>query len=110
MAVKVPTLYLLCGSATAAKAALVESVKGEFGVEVISVEGVSSRRGYAPGDPRIDNSVIAAAVDVILFEIITAGMSDQSLAIDDSLGDQSVTDKYIANANGAGMKVKLLSS
>ncbi len=105
---KTPTLYLLCGPSSASKAAEVESIKSEFGVEVISIDGVNARRGYAIGDPRIDNSVIAAAVEVLLFEIITAGMSGQSLAINDSLGDQSVTDKYIANAKGAGMKVELL--
>lgn len=77
MAVKPPTLYLLCGSASASKAAVVESIKDEFDVEVV------------------------------LFEIITAGMSGQSLAINDSLGNQLVTDKYIANAKGAGMKVEL---
>lgn len=110
MAVKPPTLYLLCGPASATKAALVESVKEEFGVEVISVDGVNARRGYATGDPRIDGVILDEANEVILFEIITAGMSGHSLAIDDSLGDQSVTDKYIANAKGAGMKVELLSS
>jgi hypothetical protein len=47
MAVTKPTLYLLCGRASATKLALVESVKEEF----------------------------AASVEVILFEIITAGMS-----------------------------------
>ncbi len=110
MAVKPPTLYLLCGPASATKAALVESVKDEFGVEVISVDGINARRGYATDDPRIDGSVLDETVEVILFEIITAGMSGQSLAIDDSRGDQSVTDKYIANAKGAGMKVELPSS
>lgn len=108
MAVKAPTLYLLCGPASDTKAALVESVKDEFGVEVISVDGVNARRGYPLDDPRIDDVVIAAAVEVVIFEIITAGMSGHSLAIDDSLGDQSVTDKYIANAKGAGMKVEML--
>jgi hypothetical protein len=44
MAVKASTLYLLSGPASAIKAALVDSVKDEF------------------------------AVEVILFEIITAGM------------------------------------
>lgn len=107
MAVEVPTLYLLCGPASAAKAALVESIKDEFGVEVISIDGVNARRGYTLGDPRINDSLLAASVEVVLFEIITAGMSGQSLAIDDSPGDQSITDKYIANAKGAGMKVEL---
>jgi hypothetical protein len=108
MAVRAPTLYLLCGSASTSKSVLIESIKDEFGVEVISIDGVNARRGYALGDPRIDDSVRTASVEVVLFEIITAGMSGQSLAIDDSLGNQSVTDKYIANAKGAGMKVELL--
>lgn len=109
MALIAPTLYLLCGPSTATKSALVESTKFEFGVEVISVDGVNARRGYGLGDPRIDASVLDAAVEVVIFEIITAGMSGQSLAVNDSLGDQAVTDKYIANAKGAGMKVELLS-
>lgn len=109
MAVKLPTLYLLCGSASITKATLVESFIGEFGVEVISIDGVNARRGFAVSDPRIDDTVVVAAVEVILFEIITAGMSDQSIAVDDTLGDQSILDRYIANAKGAGMKVKLLS-
>lgn len=110
MAVRTPTLYLLCGSASASKSALIESIKDDFGVEVISVDGVNSRRGYAIGDPRIDDSVIDAAVEVLLFEIITAGMSGQSIAVNDTSGDQSKLDRYIANAEGAGMKVELLSS
>lgn len=81
-----PTLYLLCGSASAAKAALVETIKDEFRVEVISIDGVNARRGYTIGDPRIDDSVLSAAVEGVLFEIITAGMSGRSLAINDSLG------------------------
>lgn len=109
MAVKAPTLYLLCGSASAAKVALIESIKDEFGVEVISIDGVNARRGYPLGDPRIDDTVIAAAVEVILFEIITAGMSGQSVAVNDTSGDQSILDRYIANARGAGMKVEVLT-
>lgn len=109
MAVKAPTLYLLCGSASAAKAALIESIKDEFGVEVISIDGVNARRGYAADDPRIDDTVIAAAVEVILFEIITAGMSGQSVAVNDTSGNQSILDRYSANARGAGMKVEVLT-
>lgn len=109
MAIKAPTLYLLCGPASATKTALLESVKDEFGVEVISIDGVNARRGYPIGDTRIDDSVVDAAVEVVLFEIVTAGMSGQSLAINDSLGDQSVTDRYITNAKGAGMTVEFLS-
>lgn len=109
MAVEAPTLYLLCGPASAVKSALIESIKDKFGVEVISVDGVNSRRGYAIGDSRIDDSVVDASVEVVLFEIITAGMSGQSLAINDSLGDHFVTDKYLANAKGAGMNVEFLS-
>lgn len=104
---RTPTLYLLCGPASATKSALVESIKDEFGVEVISIDGVNARRGYAIGDSRIDNSVIAAAVEVILFEIITAGMSGDSLAVNDTMGDQSILDRYIANAKGSSMKVDL---
>lgn len=109
MAIKTPTLYLLCGPASAIKAAFVESVKDKFGVEVVSVANVNARRGYAIGDPRIDESVNDAAIEVILFEIITAGMAGQSIAIDETGGDQSILDRYIANAKGAGMKVELLS-
>lgn len=86
-----------------------ESVREEFGVEVISVDGVNARRGYATGDPRIDRVILDEAVEVILFEIITAGMSGQSIAVDDTAGDQSILDRYIANAKGAGMKVEFLS-
>lgn len=107
---KASILYLLCGSASAAKTALIESTQDEFGVEVISIDGVNARRGYAIGDPRIDDTIIAAAVEVILFEIITAGMSGQSFAVNDTSEDQSILDRYVANAKGAGMKVKLLSS
>lgn len=110
MAVKAPTLYLLCGPASDTKAALVESVKDEFGVEVISVDGVNARRGYPLGDPRIDDVVIAAAVEVVIFEIITAGMSGQSMAINDTAGDQTILDRCIANAKGAGMGVKVITS
>lgn len=106
---KTPTLYLLCGPASATKAALIESVKDEFDVEVISVDGVNARRGYAVGDPRIDESVMDAAVEVVLFEIITAGMSGQSIAVNDTIGDQSILDRYSVNAKGAGMKVEFLS-
>jgi len=106
--VKTPTLYLLCGLASAAKSALVESIKDEFGVEVISIDGVNARRGYAIGDPRIDDSVIEASVEVVLFEIITAGMSGQSIAINDTLGDRSILDRYCNNAKGAGMTVEVL--
>ena len=109
MALRPPTLYLLCGPASAYKSALIESIKDEFDVEVISIDGVNTRRGYALGDPRIDESVLDASVEAVLFEIITAGMSGQSLAINDSLADQSITDRYIANAKGAGMNVELLS-
>ena len=105
---KTPTLYILQGSSSVAKSVLVESIKDEFGVEVISVDGINARRGYGIGDPRIDDSVRAEAVEVVLFEIITAGMSGQSIAINDTLGDQPVIDRYIANAKGAGMKVELL--
>lgn len=108
MEVKAPTLFLLCGSASAAKAALVESIKDEFGVDVISIDGVNARRGYAIGDPRVDDSVLSAAVEVVLFEIITAGMSGQSIAVNDTLGDQSILDRYCKNAKGAGMTVELL--
>ena len=75
---------------------------------MISVDGVNARRGYAIGDPRIDDSITDAAVEVLLFEIITAGMSGQSIAVNDVSGDQSKLDRYIANAKGAGMKVELL--
>lgn len=108
MAVKPPTLYLLPGPASATKAAFVEATKNEFGVEVTSVDGINARRGYAAGDPRIDDSVVDTAVEVIVFEIITAGMTGQSIAIDDTVGDQLVLDRYIANAKGAGMKVQVL--
>ncbi len=111
MAVKrPPTFFLLCGPASTTKAVLVESVKEEFGVEVISVDGVNARRGYAIGDPRVDGVILDEAVEVILFEIITAGMSDQSIAIDVTSGDQSTIDRYIANAKSAGMKVEVLTS
>lgn len=110
MAVKAPTLYLLCGPASATKSALVDSVRNEFGVDVISVEGINARRGFAVGDQRIDKSILDESAEVIIFEIITAGISGQSLAIDDTAGDQSILDQYIANAKGAGMKVELLTS
>lgn len=102
---KTPTLFLLQGPSTAAKSAQIESIKN-FGVEVISVDEVNTRRGYPIGDPRIDQSVIAEAVEVVLFEIITAGMSGQSIAINDTLDDQLILDRYIANAKGAGMKIE----
>ena len=77
-------------------------------MEVISIDGVNARRGYSIGDPQIDDSVLAAAVEVVLFEIITAGMSGQSIAVNDTLGDQSILDRYCKNARGAGMTVELL--
>jgi len=110
MAVKPPTLYLLCGFASAAKSALVESFKDEYGVEVFSIEGVNARRGYGVGDPRVDDAVLAASVEVLIFEIITAAMSGQSIAINDVDGDQSILDRYLANATGAGLKVEFLST
>lgn len=63
---------------------------------------------YLFGDPRIDNSVIAASVEVVLFEIITAGMLGQSIAINETLGDQTIIDRYCKNAEGAGMTVESL--
>lgn len=107
---KTPTLYLLCGPASAAKSALVESIKDEFGVEVISIDGINARRGYSICDPRIDDSVVSAAVEVILFEIITAGMSGQSIAVNDTSVDQSILDRYRENGKGAGMKVEVLTA
>lgn len=110
MAVKKPTLYLLCGPVSAAKSAQIESFVTEHGVEVISIDAVNARRGYLSDDPRIDTSVIEDSVEVILFEIITAGMSGQSIAINDVSGDQSILDRYLAHAKGAGLKVEILSA
>lgn len=109
MAVKKPTLYLLCGPVSVAKSALVESFMDEYGVEVMSIEAVNARRGYALDDPRIDDAVLAASVEVLLFEIITAGMSGGSIAINDVTGNQSILDRYRANAIGSGMSVKVLN-
>ena len=106
MAVKKPTLYLLCGPVSAAKSAQVEFFATEHGVEVISIDAVNARRGYPSDDLRIDTSVIEESVEVILFEIITAGMSGQSIAFNDVSGDQSLLDRYRANAVGSGMRVE----
>lgn len=106
MAVKKPTLYLLCGPVSAAKSALVESFAAEHGVEVVSIETVNARRGYSVGDPRVDEAVLAASIEVILFEIITAGISGQSIAVNDVADDRSILDRYRANATGAGMCVE----
>lgn len=110
MALKAPTLYLICGPASVAHSVLIESVRNEFGVEVITIEEVNVRRGYASGDPRIDQTILDEAIEVIIFEIITAAMTDQSIAIVDVSGDQARLDRYIAHAEGAGMKVEVLTS
>jgi hypothetical protein len=110
MAVKKPILFLLCGPKSAAKSALVDSFSEKYGVEILSIEAVNARRGYAENDPRIDSAVMEASLEVLIFEIITAGMSGQSLAINDVAGDQDVLDRYRANAMGSGMQIEIRSA
>lgn len=105
---KTPTLYLLCGPSCGDKSTFLDVLQTELGVEEISLDAINARRGYQIGDARVTDSIWAEALDVALFEVITAGMSGQSVVVNEPLSLRRQRDRYRENGKGAGMNVVLL--
>lgn len=105
---KIPTLYLLCGPSLVGKSSLADAMRTELGVDIISADAINVRRGYELGDKRLTNDIWAQTLEIALFEVITSGMTGQSIVVDDTLCFRWIRDRYSATAKGTGMSVQLL--